>query len=199
MFRPFCHQPASVGVLVIIGLFLAVRIFLPSQAEAIFSDLQVRILAGFGWLYLLAIGVILASVLLLCFSHYSDLKLGPDDSTPGLQLHVVGRHVVRRRDGHRPDVLRRGRADDPLSGPSDRRAAIGRCRSRGHVRHLLALGHTRLGRLCGGRAVACLFRLSLQSASHHSLGSLSATQGAHQRSHQPRGRYLRHFTRSRGP
>lgn len=63
-------------------MFLAIGIVLPSQAEAIFRDLQAHILASFGWLYLLAVGIVLAAMLLLCFSRYGDLKLGPDDSTP---------------------------------------------------------------------------------------------------------------------
>ena len=83
MFKPFViNPPVFIGALAIIGLFLAVGIFLPSQAEAIFSDLQARILSGFGWLYLLAVGIVLTAMVLLCFSRYGDLKLGPDDSTP---------------------------------------------------------------------------------------------------------------------
>lgn len=81
--KPFViNPPVFFGSLLIIGLFLAVGVVLPSQAEAIFSALQTRILAGFGWLYLLAVGVFLAAMLLLCFSRSGDLKLGPDDSTP---------------------------------------------------------------------------------------------------------------------
>ncbi len=83
MFKPFViNPPVFFGSLAIIGLFLAVGILFPSQAEEIFRGLQAQILAGFGWLYLLAVGVILTSMLLLCFSRYGDLKLGPDDSTP---------------------------------------------------------------------------------------------------------------------
>ncbi len=83
MLKPFViNPPVFFGSLVIVGLFLCIGIFFPSQAEAIFRDLQAHILASFGWLYLLAVGVILASMLLLCFSRYGDLKLGPDDSTP---------------------------------------------------------------------------------------------------------------------
>lgn len=83
MFKPFLiNPPVFFGALVIIAIFLGIGIFLPSQAEAIFGGLQQRILSGFGWLYLLAVGIILTAMLLLCFSRYGDLKLGPDDSTP---------------------------------------------------------------------------------------------------------------------
>lgn len=83
MFKPFViNPPVFFGSLVIIGVFLGIAIRFPTQAEAIFSQLQAHILAGFGWLYLLAVGVVLAAMLLLCFSRYGDLRLGPDDSTP---------------------------------------------------------------------------------------------------------------------
>lgn len=83
MFKPFViNPPVFFGSLIIIGLFLAVGIFFPSQADTIFGQLQGHILTSFGWLYLLAVGIVLAAMLLLCFSRYGDLKLGPDDSTP---------------------------------------------------------------------------------------------------------------------
>jgi len=83
MFRRFViNPPVFFGALVIIGVFLGIGILLPSQAEAIFGGLQSRILSGFGWLYLLSVGIFLTAMLLLCFSRYGDLKLGPDDSTP---------------------------------------------------------------------------------------------------------------------
>lgn len=83
MFKPFViNPPVFFGALIIIGLFLSVGIFLPAQAEAIFGGLQSRILSGFGWLYLLSVGIFLATMLLLCFSRFGDLRLGPDDSTP---------------------------------------------------------------------------------------------------------------------
>ena len=83
MFKPFViNPPVFFGSLAIVLVFLAIGIVLPAQAEAIFRNLQAHILASFGWLYLLAVGIVLAAMLLLCFSRYGDLKLGPDDSTP---------------------------------------------------------------------------------------------------------------------
>ena len=83
MFKPFViNPPVFFGSLAIVLVFLAIGIVLPAQAEAIFRNLQAHILASFGWLYLLAVGIVLAAMLLLCFSRYGDLKLGTDDSTP---------------------------------------------------------------------------------------------------------------------
>ncbi len=83
MFKPFViNPPVFFGALLIIGIFMGVGIVFPHQADEIFASLQAGILSSFGWLYLLAVGVILAAMLLLCLSRYGALKLGPDDSTP---------------------------------------------------------------------------------------------------------------------
>jgi choline/glycine/proline betaine transport protein len=44
--------------------------------------MQSAILARFGWLYLLAVGIFLFSMILLAFGRYGALKLGPDDAEP---------------------------------------------------------------------------------------------------------------------
>ncbi len=83
MIKPFIiNRPVFFGSLAIIAAFLAVGIAFPTQAEQIFNDLQSSILAQFGWLYLLSVGIVLAAMLLICISRFGDLKLGPDDSTP---------------------------------------------------------------------------------------------------------------------
>lgn len=83
MFKPFIiNRPVFFGSLGLIGTFLAVGILFPSQAEDIFGGLQAGILGSFGWLYLLAVGVVLAAMLLICLSRFGNLRLGPDDSTP---------------------------------------------------------------------------------------------------------------------
>ncbi|ODT82292.1 MAG: transporter [Pelagibacterium sp. SCN 64-44] len=83
MFRKFViNPPVFFGALAVIGVFLAIGIVVPGQAAAIFARLQAAILSGFGWLYLLAVAIILAAMLLLCLSRFGTLKLGPDDSTP---------------------------------------------------------------------------------------------------------------------
>lgn len=83
LIKPFIiNRPVFFGSLAIVGLFLAVAIAFPSEADTIFRDLQAGILARFGWLYLLAVGVVLAAMLLICLSRFGNLKLGPDDAVP---------------------------------------------------------------------------------------------------------------------
>ena len=82
MFGFVINPPVFFGSVGLIALFLLVGVLVPGQAEAIFTGLQVTILANFGWLYLLAVGIFLFSVLVLCVGRYGDLKLGPDDSEP---------------------------------------------------------------------------------------------------------------------
>ncbi|GLK71519.1 BCCT family transporter [Ancylobacter dichloromethanicus] len=87
MFKPFIiNPPVFFGSVIIIGLFLAVGIILPDQASTIFGTLQSKILAGFGWLYLLSVGIFLTAVLLFCLGDFGRLKLGPDDSTPDFRF-----------------------------------------------------------------------------------------------------------------
>ncbi|WP_371344925.1 BCCT family transporter [Ancylobacter sp. IITR112] len=87
MFKPFIiNPPVFFGSVIIICLFLAVGILVPEQAGTVFGTLQAKILAGFGWLYLLAVGIFLASVLLLCLGDFGRLRLGPDDSTPDFRF-----------------------------------------------------------------------------------------------------------------
>ena len=83
MIRPFViNRPVFFGSLGVIAIFLAIGIIFPSQAGEIFGGLQAGILTNFGWLYLLAVGIVLSAMLLICFSRFGNLKLGPDDSTP---------------------------------------------------------------------------------------------------------------------
>ena len=83
MIKPFViNRPVFFGSLGIIAVFLAIGIVFPAQAEQIFGSLQSGILTNFGWLYLLAVGIVLVAMLLICMSRFGNLKLGPDDSTP---------------------------------------------------------------------------------------------------------------------
>ncbi|MEO3386633.1 BCCT family transporter [Mesorhizobium sp. CAU 1741] len=87
MFKTFViNPPVFFGSVAIIGLFLAIGIVMPDRADAIFGGLQANILASFGWLYLLSVGIFLAAVLLFCLGRFGQLKLGPDDSTPDFRF-----------------------------------------------------------------------------------------------------------------
>jgi choline/glycine/proline betaine transport protein len=76
------NPPVFAGSVAATAVFLAVGVIFPTRAEAIFAAVQAWILAGFGWLYLLAVGTFLAAVLLMAASRFGDLRLGPDDAVP---------------------------------------------------------------------------------------------------------------------
>ncbi|WP_134495936.1 BCCT family transporter [Microvirga pakistanensis] len=87
MFKRFIiNPPVFFGAIAAIGIFLAIGVVLPDRASEVFKALQAAILNSFGWLYLLAVGVFLATVLLLCLGEYGRLKLGPDESTPDFRF-----------------------------------------------------------------------------------------------------------------
>lgn len=76
------NRPVFFGSVGVTLVFLAIGGLFPSRAEAIFGAVQAWILSGFGWLYLLAVGIFLGAVLLLAAGRYGDLRLGTDDSVP---------------------------------------------------------------------------------------------------------------------
>ncbi|MEO9336632.1 BCCT family transporter [Mesorhizobium sp. SB112] len=76
------NPPVFFGSVAIITIFVGIGAIMPDRAELLFGALQSNILANFGWLYLLAVGIFLISVILLSFGRFGDLKLGPDDSEP---------------------------------------------------------------------------------------------------------------------
>ncbi|MEP9396981.1 BCCT family transporter [Mesorhizobium sp. KR2-14] len=76
------NPPVFFGSVAIIALFVGIGTIVPGHAEVLFREMQTAILSSFGWLYLLAVGVFLFSMILLAFGRYGDLKLGPDDSEP---------------------------------------------------------------------------------------------------------------------
>jgi choline/glycine/proline betaine transport protein len=80
------NPPVFYGSVIVIALFLAVGVIAPSQAGEIFGAVQAYILGAFGWFYLLAVGVVLLAVLLLCLGRFGQLKLGPDDSVPDFRF-----------------------------------------------------------------------------------------------------------------
>ncbi|MBM1170602.1 BCCT family transporter [Microvirga arabica] len=87
MFKRFIiNPPVFFGAVAVIGIFLAIGVVLPDRAGEVFKSLQEAILNSFGWLYLLAVGIFLVTVLLLCLGRYGRLKLGPDESTPDFRF-----------------------------------------------------------------------------------------------------------------
>ncbi|GLQ54005.1 transporter [Devosia nitrariae] len=82
MSRFVINPPVFFGSVAIIGLFVAVGVVFPGQAEAIFGAMQGWVLGAFGWWYLLSVAIFLGSVILIAASRFGNLKLGPDDATP---------------------------------------------------------------------------------------------------------------------
>lgn len=80
------NRPVFFGAVGIIMVLLGVGTFLPQQADAFLTVVEKGILAQVGWFYLLAVGVFLLSVTILCFSRFGDLKLGPDDCEPDFRF-----------------------------------------------------------------------------------------------------------------
>jgi len=76
------NPPVFLGAVAITAVFLGIGVLFPDRAETIFTALQGRILDSFGWLYLLAVGIFIGSVIFFAASRFGNLKLGPDDSTP---------------------------------------------------------------------------------------------------------------------
>ncbi|MGR7997662.1 MULTISPECIES: BCCT family transporter [unclassified Xanthobacter] len=84
--RIVINPPVFFGSVLLIAMFLMVGVVAPDRAGEIFSQLQSSILSAFGWLYLLAVGIFLAAVLILSVGRYGRLKLGPDDAVPDFKF-----------------------------------------------------------------------------------------------------------------
>lgn len=69
------------SALLILG-FVVFSITMPQQAGSWFGNLQSWIIDTFGWFYLLAMGIYLLLAIILAFSRYGQIRLGPDHSKP---------------------------------------------------------------------------------------------------------------------
>lgn len=82
MFNPSVFFPASV----LIFILLAFSIAIPDTMESWFSSLQETIVANGSWFYVMSVALILVSVVMVGITHYGDIRLGPDHSTPEYSL-----------------------------------------------------------------------------------------------------------------
>lgn len=76
------NPPVFIGSAVLILALVLFSALMPERAQTLFGDLQAWIIANVSWLYILAVAVILLTVVLVAFSRYGDIKLGPDHSQP---------------------------------------------------------------------------------------------------------------------
>lgn len=65
-----------------IVLFVAVAAIFPGPISAVFGDLAAWLSATLGWLYILLVTVFVGLVLVIGFSRYGRLRLGPDGARP---------------------------------------------------------------------------------------------------------------------
>ncbi|WP_203291558.1 BCCT family transporter [Maricaulis parjimensis] len=76
--EPAVFFPAA--ILVFVGV--AYSVLAGDQAEQIFRNIQVAITETTGWLYSVGVGFFLVALLIVAFSDWGRIKLGPDDSQP---------------------------------------------------------------------------------------------------------------------
>jgi choline/glycine/proline betaine transport protein len=76
--EPAVFFPAA--ILVAVGVAYAV--FAGDQAEAIFTQVRLAITESMGWLYSVSVGGFLVALIIVAFSDWGRIKLGPDDSQP---------------------------------------------------------------------------------------------------------------------
>lgn len=79
---PTLDPPVFFGSAVLILALVVYSVAAPEHAQTLFGDVQAWIIANVSWLYILAVAIILLMVVLLAFSRYGDIKLGPDHSEP---------------------------------------------------------------------------------------------------------------------
>ncbi len=63
-------------------IFIFFGVFFPDDTEIVFNILQNSIVDYFGWFYILSVAFFLIFIVIIYFSPYHKIKLGPDDSEP---------------------------------------------------------------------------------------------------------------------
>lgn len=76
------NPPVFYGSAALIVALVLYSVSFPEQAQGVFSQVQSWIIANVGWIYILAVAIILLTVILVAVSRYGDIKLGPDHSEP---------------------------------------------------------------------------------------------------------------------
>lgn len=77
-FEPAVFYPAAILVALGVGYAVAAG----DQAEALFTQIRVGITDTVGWFYTVGVGTFLVGMLLVAFSDWGRIRLGPDDSEP---------------------------------------------------------------------------------------------------------------------
>ena len=89
-------------------IFVILALALQNQIEPLFSGVRDWLTHHMAWFFIGAANVFVLLCLGLILSPLGKVRIGGKDAR--LHLHGLVLHAVRRRYGHRPDVLRRVRA-----------------------------------------------------------------------------------------
>ncbi|WP_339614799.1 choline BCCT transporter BetT [uncultured Gilvimarinus sp.] len=63
-------------------VFVLFAVLMPTTAESLFGSVQGWVIHSAGWFYILAVALFLLFVVILAFSSFGNIKLGPDHSEP---------------------------------------------------------------------------------------------------------------------
>lgn len=74
--------PVVLPALVVLGLLLLLCGLFPQRADQWFGSAQAWVVGNFDWFYTVAVTLFLVFLVLIAFSRYGDIRLGPDDAKP---------------------------------------------------------------------------------------------------------------------
>ncbi|MDO3384588.1 choline BCCT transporter BetT [Gilvimarinus sp. SDUM040013] len=76
------NPPVFIGAGGLCILFVLFAVLFPENAETVFSAIQGWVVHSAGWFYVLSVALFFIFVVMLAFSDYGRIKLGPDHSEP---------------------------------------------------------------------------------------------------------------------
>ena len=80
--RSTFSAPVVVPALVVLCALLVLCGFFPQQADRVFGSAQAWVVGNFDWFYTVAVTLFLVFLVMIAFSRYGDIRLGPDDAKP---------------------------------------------------------------------------------------------------------------------
>ncbi|MBU2977079.1 choline BCCT transporter BetT [Alteromonas sp. C1M14] len=80
--KAMLNKPVFITSSITILIILIFAALFPETANAFFQSMQASVTENGGWFYILTVAIILLTVVILGFSRYGDIRLGPDHATP---------------------------------------------------------------------------------------------------------------------
>lgn len=74
--------PVVVPALIVLAALLVLCGVFPQLADRVFSSAQAWVISHFDWFYTLVVSMFPVFLVMLAFSRYGDIRLGPDDAKP---------------------------------------------------------------------------------------------------------------------